>query len=110
MNSLRARIALILIVSIFCVVALSTLVISYVMSEIAKRNFGEGFVDRVMMIAPALKLDDQLAQLRLTPEPGPGRVLEDPRRVRNEGAPCDNRSRSAADLLVFLEERPERRI
>jgi methyl-accepting chemotaxis protein len=75
---LRARIALTLIVSILCVVALSTLVISYVMSEIAKRNFGEGFVDRVMMIAPALKLDDQRAQLRLTPEPGPGRVLEDP--------------------------------
>jgi signal transduction histidine kinase len=78
MNSLRARIALTLIVSILCVVALSTLVISYVMSEIARRNFGEGFVDRVMMIAPALKLDDQSAQLRLTPEPGSGQVLEDP--------------------------------
>jgi signal transduction histidine kinase len=78
MNSLRARIALTLIVSILCVVGLSTLVIAYVMSEISKRNLGEGFADRVMMIAPALKLDEQRAQLRLAPEPGPGEVLEGP--------------------------------
>lgn len=78
MNSLRARVALTLIVSIICVVALSTLVIAYVMSEVSKRKFGEGFADRVMMIAPALKLDQQSAQLRLAPEPGPGEVLEGP--------------------------------
>jgi len=47
------------------------------MSEVSKRKFGEGFADRVMMIAPALKLDQQGAQLRLAPEPGPGETLEE---------------------------------
>jgi signal transduction histidine kinase len=78
MNSLRARIALTLIVSIICVVGLSTMVIAYVMSEISKRKFGELFADRVMMIAPALKLDERTAQLRLTPDAGPGEILEGP--------------------------------
>ena len=34
-------------------------------------------------------------------------LLEDAGRVRAEGAPCDDRSRAAADLLVLLEERPQ---
>lgn len=76
MNSLRARVALTLIGSILCVVVLSTVLITYVMSEIAKRKAGEGFADRVLMIAPALQLDEGRGQLRLTAEPGPGEVLE----------------------------------
>ena len=59
MNSLRARIALTLIVSIICVVGLSTLVIASVMSEIKQLNFGEGFADRMLMITPALTSDGQ---------------------------------------------------
>jgi hypothetical protein len=75
-NSLRARIALTLVVSIFCVVALSTFVIYSVMREIKQRNFGEGLVERILMIKPALTSDGQAAILRLAPEPGPGEILE----------------------------------
>jgi signal transduction histidine kinase len=78
MNSLRARIALTLVVSIICVVALSTFVISSVMIEIKRLNFGEGLAERIQMITPALTLDGQVAELRLAPQPGPGEVLEEP--------------------------------
>lgn len=78
MNSLRARIAVTLVVSIICVVALSTFVIYSVMREIKQRHFGEGLVERILMIKPALTLDGQAAILRLAPEPGPGEILEEP--------------------------------
>ena len=84
MNSLRARMALTLVVSIICVVGLSTFLISYVMGEIGRRNYGEGVVDRVRMIAPALELDQQRAQLHLAPEPGPGEVLQEPTSLLKE--------------------------
>ncbi|HMF66033.1 MAG TPA: hypothetical protein VK602_00310, partial [Phyllobacterium sp.] len=84
MNSLRARMALTLVVSIICVVGLSTFLISYVMGEIGRRNYGEGVVDRVRMIAPALELDQHRAQLHLAPEPGPGEVLQEPTSLLKE--------------------------
>lgn len=78
MNSLRAHIAWTLVGSIICVVGLSTLVIFSVMREIKQLNFGEGLVERVRMITPALSLDGQAAKLHLAPEPWPGEVLEEP--------------------------------
>ena len=78
MNSLRARIALTLVVSVVCIFGLSTALITYIMAEIGRRNVGDKFSDRIMMIAPALRTDGRQAQLVLTPEPGPGEVLEYP--------------------------------
>ncbi|MET0724049.1 MAG: hypothetical protein ABWY64_24915, partial [Tardiphaga sp.] len=77
MNSLRARMALTLVISIVCVVGLSTFLISYVMGEIGKRKFADGVIDRVMMIAPILEVHDQRAQLNLAAAPGPGDILQE---------------------------------
>ena len=66
------------------------------------RHGGLRAVDRHLHLR---RLDlHQVPHLRPHPDRA-GRVLEDARRVRDEGAPCDHRARAAADLLVLLEER-----
>ena len=84
MNSLRARMALTLVVSIVCVVGLSTFLIWYSMGEIGKRKFAQTVVDRVMMIAPVLETDGPRALLHLAPEPGPGETLQEPTSLMKE--------------------------
>ena len=76
MNSLRAHIAWTLVGSIICVVGLSTLVIFSVMREIKQLNFGEGLVERVRMITPALEFGRTGSRSCTShPSPGPAKCL-----------------------------------
>jgi len=76
MNTLRARMAMTLILSIACVVGFSTILIHYSLCAIGDKKFAEAVIDRVRMIAPSLERAEPGRELRLVPAPSPGRVLE----------------------------------
>lgn len=94
MNSLRARITLMLVGSILCVVVLSTLVMSKMVIDLVEGNFRQGFSERVAAFAPSLTFQDNAAVFHLQPQPGPGEVLEKPtaevkESFRKRGVPFD---------------------
>ena len=76
MNSLRARITLMLVGSVLCVVILSTLVMSKMVIDLVEDGFRQGFVERVSAFAPSLTFQDDAAVFHLVPRPGPGEILE----------------------------------
>jgi signal transduction histidine kinase len=78
MNTLRARMAITLVLSIVCVVGFSTILIHYSLCAIGDKKFSEAVIDRVRMIAPSLERAEPSQELRLTPAPGPGRLLKEP--------------------------------
>ncbi|MBO4226829.1 HAMP domain-containing sensor histidine kinase [Bradyrhizobium neotropicale] len=76
MNTLRARMAMTLILSIACVVGFSTLLIHYSLCAIGEKKFAEAVIDRVHMIAPSLARAEPESELRLSPMPGRGQVVQ----------------------------------
>ena len=77
MNTLRARMAMTLVLSIACVVGLSTILIHYSLCAIGDKKFAEAVIDRVRMIAPSLERAQAGQELRLASEPGSGRILDE---------------------------------
>jgi signal transduction histidine kinase len=77
MNTLRARMAMTLVLSIVCVVGLSTILIHYSLCAIGDKKFAEAVVDRVRMIAPSNERAEAGRDLRLVLAPSSGRILED---------------------------------
>ena len=78
MNSIRARVAVMLVASILCVVVLSTLVMSRMVVDLVERNFREGFAQRVIAFAPSLTFEGDAAVFHLQRQPAAGEVLEKP--------------------------------
>lgn len=76
MNTLRARLAMTLVLSIACVVGFSTILIHYSLCAIGDKKFAEAVIDRVRMIAPSDERTEPGRDLRLVPAPSPGRMLE----------------------------------
>jgi len=75
MNSIRARVALMLVGSVLCVVILSTLVMSKVVIDLFEQNFREGFANRVIAFAPSLTYQGNAAVFHLRAQPDAGEVL-----------------------------------
>ena len=69
MNSLRARIALTLVVSIVCVVVMSTAAMFYATRE---RHFGTELVEHIKTILPLVDVNGEGAKSGLTSAPPPG--------------------------------------
>lgn len=78
MNSIRARVALMLVGSVLCVVVLSTFVMSKMVIDLVERNFREGFAQRVIAFAPSLTYQGDAAVFHLQPHPVAGEILEGP--------------------------------
>ena len=76
MNTLRARMAMTLVLSIVCVVGLSTILIHYSLCAIGDKKFAEAVVDRVRMIAPSNERAEAGRDLRLVSAPSSGRIIE----------------------------------
>jgi signal transduction histidine kinase len=76
MNSIRARVTLMLVGSILCVVVLSTLVMSKIIIDLVEASFRQGFVERISSFAPSLTFQDNAAVFHLQSGPGPGEILE----------------------------------
>jgi len=94
MNSIRVRVALMLVGSILCVVVLSTLVMSKMVIDLVEGNFRQGFAERVSAFAPSLTFQGNAAVFRMQSQPGPGKVLEKPtaevkESFRKRGVPFD---------------------
>jgi signal transduction histidine kinase len=77
-NSIRARVAVMLVSSVLCVVILSSLVMSKMVVDLVERNFIEGLAVRVSRMLPVVTLEGSTVVFHLSPEPGPGEVLEQP--------------------------------
>lgn len=94
MNSIRARVALMLVGSVLCVVILSSLVMSKMVVDLVERNFIEGLAVRVSRMLPAVTLEGSNVVFHLSPELGPGEVLEKPtallkQAIQNAGLSLD---------------------
>ncbi len=94
MNSIRARVAAMLVSSVLCVVILSSLVMSKVVVELVERNFVTGFAERVSKMMPVLTFEGNTAVFHLSRDPAPGEVLEKPtallkRSFQNAGLSLD---------------------
>jgi len=93
-NSIRARVAAMLVSSVLCVVILSSLVMSKVVVELVERNFVTGFAERVSKMMPVLTFEGNTAVFHLSRDPAPGEVLEKPtallkRSFQNAGLSLD---------------------
>ena len=94
MNSIRARVAAMLVSSVLCVVILSSLVMSKVVVELVERNFVTGFAERVSKMMSVLTFEGNTAVFHLSRDPAPGEVLEKPtallkRSFQNAGLSLD---------------------
>ena len=78
MNSIRARVAVMLVGSVLCVVILSSLVMSLMVVDLIERNFVDGLADRVSRMLPGVTFAGGTFVFHLADEPGPGEVLEKP--------------------------------
>jgi signal transduction histidine kinase len=76
MNSIRVRIALMLVGSILCVVILSTLVMTKMAIDLVDQNFRDEFSQRVSAFAPVLTFQGDAAVFHLHPEPAAGEIVE----------------------------------
>jgi len=93
-NSIRARVAAMLVSSVLCVVILSSLVMSKVVVELVERNFVTGFAERVSKMMSVLTFEGNTAVFHLSRDPAPGEVLEKPtallkRSFQNAGLSLD---------------------
>jgi signal transduction histidine kinase len=84
MNSIRARVAVMLVSSVLCVVMLSTLVMSRVVIELFEQNFREGIADRVSMMSRVVTYQGDTLVFHLSHHPGSGEVLERPTALLKE--------------------------
>jgi signal transduction histidine kinase len=78
MNAIRARVTLMLVGSVLCVVVLSTLVMSKMVVDLVEQNFREGFAHRVISFAPTLSYERDAMVFHLQPRPAEGEILEQP--------------------------------
>jgi signal transduction histidine kinase len=78
MNSIRARVALMLVASVLSVVSLSTLVMSQMGIDLVELSAFESFAQRVSKMLPALTFEEDIAIFHLQHEPVAGEVLEKP--------------------------------
>jgi signal transduction histidine kinase len=84
MNSIRARVALMLVASVLCVVFLSTLVMSQMEVDLIEQNNGEAFAQRVSALLPSLTFEGDAAIFHLEHEPVAGEVLRKPTALLRE--------------------------
>jgi signal transduction histidine kinase len=76
MNSIRARVAVMLVSSVLSVVVLSTLVMSRMVVGIVEQSFSDGIADRVSKMKPVISFAGDAVIFHLSPQPAPGEVLE----------------------------------
>jgi signal transduction histidine kinase len=84
MNSMRTRVAVMLVSSVLCVVMLSTLVMSRVVIELFEQNFREGIAERVSMMSRVVTYQGDTFVFHLSHHPGSGEVLERPTALLKE--------------------------
>ena len=78
MNSIRARVAVMLVGSVLCVVILSSLVMSLMVDDVVERIFVDGLADRVSRMLPGVTFVGDALVFHLAHAPVKGDVLEKP--------------------------------
>lgn len=76
MNYIRVRVAVMLAVSMLCVVCISTLVMSYLVADLVDKNFRSEFTHRISRLASSLTFDGSSAVFHLSKEPIEGAPIE----------------------------------
>lgn len=94
MNSIRFRIALMLVCSVLSVVILASAVMSQMVFDLVEENFREGLTDHVSSFSHSITFQGHEALFHLQSEPVEGEVLEGPtallkKSFREAGAPFD---------------------